>query len=321
MKTTIVLLNWNGYEDTVACLESLLAARPTNFSIIVCDNDSHDGSVDKLTLWAEQNLPDNFLLIHRTAIDDGQFLMQEKKLALVQNGGNLGFAGGCNPGIRLALQDPDCEYVWLLNNDTVIEPDALAKAVEHMEDNPDMGICGSTLIYYHDRAKVQAWGGAHFSPVSGRSYHIGAFADSSALPSGAEVSKIENNTSYVIGAAMLIRRNVFQRIGLLDESYFLYFEELDFATRCKSHFRLGYAPLSRVYHKEGASIGTHASGGSLISIYYLYRNRLRFTWKHGPQWLPTVICYSLLDIAKLLLKNRPRHAWVGFKALLGLSYR
>lgn len=319
MSTYIVLLNWNGYEDTVACLNSLLvAARPTEVSIIVCDNDSHDGSVGKLTLWAERHFPEFFLKIHRSAIDDGQFLMQGKILALVQNGGNLGFAGGCNPGIRLALQDPDCEYVWLLNNDTVIEPDALDLAVDYMNANPDIGICGSTLVYYHTRDKVQAWGGASFNPVTGRSMHLGAFADSANIPDVEAVASIEQRMSYIIGAAMLIRRSVFERVGLLTEDYFLYFEELDFATRCRKYFRFGYAANSIVYHKEGASIGTHATGGSPTSIYYLYRNRLRFTYRFYLRYLPSVLAFSLWDLCKLVLRRRWPQAKAAFRGLFGL---
>ena len=118
---------------------------------------------------------------------------------------------------------------------------------------------------------------------------------------------------------MLLRRELLEQIGLLYEGYFLYYEELDIATRAKGLFKLAYAHDSLVFHKEGASIGTHASGGSPLSLYYLYRNRLRFTARYFPHCLPTVLLFALWELTKFTLKRRWPQALATARGLLGLS--
>lgn len=103
---------------------------------------------------------------------------------------------------------------------------------------------------------------------------------------------------------MLVRREFIETVGLMSEDYFLYYEEIDWITRGAGRFRLGYAPDSIVWHKEGASIGTAASGGSPLSMYYLYRSRLRFTARHHPRCVPTVLFWCGVDVLKLLRRRR-----------------
>lgn len=300
---SVIILNWNGWQDTVECLSSLFQSTGLAFRVIVCDNASRDDSLHKITEWARCNLTSAELeCLSRADVLGGASAAARTKLVVVDNGANLGFAGGNNIGLRLALRDPDCDYVWLLNNDTVVEPDALAKAVAHAESNLGIGICGSTLVYYRERSQVQAFGGAHYSRISGRSVHVGAFSSLVDVPRNP--GEVEAGLSYVVGAAMLVRRGFVEQVGLMREDYFLYFEENDWATRGRGGFRLGYAPQSIVYHKEGASIGTSSNGGSALSVYFLYRNRLKFSWRFYPLWVPTVLMFCMLDIAKLVLRRR-----------------
>ena len=320
MSSAVILLNWNGWKDTLACVESLLAAdNPKSFKIIVCDNGSKDNSLSLMQQWCETQLPGAWIQLDKAEVEAGGADIAQQRVVLVDNQANLGFAGGCNVGIKLAMQDPACRYVWLLNNDTEIAPDALEKAQAYMDAHPDVGICGSTLIYYHDRHMVQAYGGSHYSPWLGRSRHLGAFSNADQLPSAADVPAIEAQTTYVVGAAMLLRRELLEKIGLLYEGYFLYYEELDIAVRARKYCRLGYAHDSIVFHKEGASIGTHASGGSPLSLYYLFRNRLRFTWRYFPLCLPTVLLFALWELTKLLLKRRWPQAWATARGILNLK--
>lgn len=318
MKTYVVLLNWNGWKDTIACLGSLLDSRAEDYRIVVCDNGSRDGSIAEIREWVERVVPGGLEVVckgHTFAVEDIAAL---PPVILVDNQQNLGFAGGCNTGIAVALQDPECEYVWLLNNDTEVDALALGAVVQYMDDDKRIGICGSTLIYHHDRAMVQAYGGSRYSCLLGRSKHLGAFSDSRTLPTAAQVREIEANTTYVVGAAMMIRRALIDRIGPLFEGYFLYYEELDFARRARAHGRLGYCRDSIVYHKEGASIGTHASGGSPLSLYYLSRNRIYFTWRFFPVFLPTVYCYGIWELVKMLLKRRLPQAIAMLRGMLFL---
>jgi GT2 family glycosyltransferase len=309
-KAYVVILNWNGWRDTLECLDSLLASTGVEVRVVVCDNASSDDSVAQLRAWADRRFGAQGWTEAAGAAAPSA---ADHAFVLLHNGGNLGFAGGNNPGIAYAMRDAGCEYIWLLNNDTVVEPDALAQAIARMRQDERIGLCGSTLVYYHQREQVQAFGGARYSPARGSSVHVGAFQPRSAIP--ASPAAVEASLSYVIGAAMLARRSFVEKVGLMTDDYFLYFEEIDWCTRGRDQFALGYAPASVVYHKEGASIGTSASGGSALSIYYLFKNRLRFTARFHARHLPTVILFSLIDIAKFVYRQRWPQA---FSALRGM---
>lgn len=298
----VVLLNWNGWRDTVACLDSLFAAGATPCRVLVCDNDSHDESVAQLSAWGQMRFGNRFERFTRSDVDRGVSLHKDTKFALIENLANLGFAAGNNVGVRLAMREPDCQFVWLLNNDTTVLPDALARVVARAESDPSIGLCGSTLIYHHNQQMVQAFGGATYNRFFGKSRHIGAFAPLSAVPS--DPTETEKVMSYVVGAAMLVRRAYLEQVGLMQEDYFLYYEEIDWCTRGKGKFHLGYAPDSYVFHKEGASIGTAASGGSALSTYFLFRSRIRFTARFYPELLAPVLGACAWDIFKMLVKRK-----------------
>lgn len=312
MSAYCILLNWNGFRDTIECLASLLPVLEGDTGVIVCDNASSDGSTERIAEWALKHSPEwELVVLDHAALVRG-VRPQTRKLYVIQNGSNLGFAGGNNIGISLALNDLACKYVWLLNNDTTVNANSLPAAVARMEEDSTIGICGSTLIYHHSQQMVQAFGGASYNRFSGKSRHIGAFAPLSAVPT--DPTEIERAMSYVVGAAMLVRREYLEQVGLMEEGYFLYCEEIDWATRGKGRFRLGYAPNSYVFHKEGASIGTAASGGSALSTYYLFRSRVRFTARFYPELLAPVLGTCAWDIFKLLVKRKfhlVRAAWRG----------
>lgn len=315
-QVVVVLLNWNGWRDTVECLDSLFAEGAAPCRVVVCDNASRDDSVARIRAWAEARFGAAFAHLRRADIDEGARLGDEG-FALVENGANLGFAGGNNPGIRLALTDPACTHVWVLNNDTVVAPDALGHALARMQADPRIGLCGSTLIYHGEPDRVQAYGGASYSRWTGRSRHLGAFAPSTPLP--VDAAAVEARMSYVVGAAMLASRSFIEQVGLMREDYFLYCEEIDWATRAQGRFRLGYAPASVVWHKEGASIGTSASGGSPLSMYFLYRNRLRFSWRFHRLFVISVFYFSLLDVGRLIVRRRWPQARAALRGLLQMA--
>jgi len=130
---------------------------------------------------------------------------------------------------------------------------------------------------------------------------------------------VEQQLSCVVGAAMLVSRPFLEQVGLMREDYFLYYEEIDWATRAKGRFKLGYAPRSVVFHKEGASIGTTASGGSPLSMFYLFRNRIRFTWRFHRPYLPVVLAVALLDVAKMVWRRRWPQAAAALRGVLQLG--
>ena len=181
MDTYIILLNWNGWRDTVECLESLLRLGDDNFRIVVCDNASSDDSWEQIKAWAQGGIavrapnreldrfssppvrkPVAYCELSGAAADLGA-IGADTRLILIQTGANLGFAAGSNVGLRLALKDRDCEFCWLLNTDTVVAPDSLAALRKTVKQNPDIGICGSLTFSYYSPNEVQAMGGKSYN--------------------------------------------------------------------------------------------------------------------------------------------------------------
>jgi GT2 family glycosyltransferase len=293
----IILVNWNGWQDTAECLESLLHLKYPDFRIVVCDNGSGDDSLQKIVNWADRH-EISCSEYQRNEAEAGGSPAAGSLLTLIHNNENLGFAGGNNVGLRFALARGDAEYCWLLNNDTVVEPEALNHLVSRMEQQPDIGICGSTIRLYHDRKRVQSLGGGHYCRWIGLPWHYGRF---SRWSKNINQRRAEARMNYVEGASMLVSRKFLTEVGLLCEDYFLYFEEADWAIRAKGSFNLGYAAQSIVYHKIGGSIGTSSNPAkmSYTGDYFNIRNRLLFTRRFYPKALPTV---WLVVVGALLLR-------------------
>jgi GT2 family glycosyltransferase len=317
----IVVLNWNGWRDTIECLESLFLQNYPSFTVVVCDNASSDGSMEQIRRWANGDLivaPANARLGYLTmppAIKPVRYVSysspsaslsgpdSDSPLVLIQTGENLGFAGGCNVGLRYALERTGCDFAWLLNNDTVVEKDALLKLVEMMGTDSGLGMCGSVLLDYAQPETVQAFGGWRYSAWRGRVLPDSRLAFS-------EVQVPSRPIDYVHGASMLVRREFIESVGLMDEGYFLFFEELDWAKRAGDTFRPGYAALSFVYHKEGASIGTSSrrQDRSVLAERYAARSRILFTRKFYPAFVPTVLGWVMLTAIDRLLRGDPGKA-------------
>lgn len=288
-KVYIIVLNYKNYKDTLMCLESLLELKYNDFSIIVIDNASNDGSSEKIMQWI-QNYSNNI------------------SIEFIESKFNLGYAGGNNIGIRKALQDEEMKYVWVLNNDTIVNKEALAELVMKMNSDIRIGICGSKLIYNWDRNQIQGYGG----------WYNKFFGMGGTVKDEKKISEID----YVIGASMFFRRKVFETTGLFSEDYFLYFEELDFSQRIKGKFKMACAINSIVFHKEGASIGSNGrkpQEKSMLSDYYLIRNRILFTKKYCPLYLPTVYIGLIYAIFNRLRRKQFNRVPMIIKLMLGIK--
>ncbi|MBE7414621.1 MAG: glycosyltransferase family 2 protein [Deltaproteobacteria bacterium] len=250
-KVSIVVLNWNGYRDTAECVQSLRDVVYPALEIIVVDNGSVDGSLNAL----KRRFPSG--------------------IRFIGTGKNLGFAGGCNAGIRQALEN-GADYVLLLNNDTVVAPDFVKEIVTAAEGEPRAGILCSK-VYFHDRPDVVWYSGAYFNSLLGWGRHLG-FNKKDSGGSGAM------ETGRPTGCAMMVTRELCERTGLFDEDYFCYAEDLDWGMRAKrAGFKVLYVPSSRVWHKVSASSG---SVGVAASLYYSTRNTLRCVDLNRPLPLP-----------------------------------
>jgi GT2 family glycosyltransferase len=243
----VIVLNWNGWRDTLECLGSLEKLDYPNYEVVVVDNCSTDGSVARI----------------REAYPD---------VTLLQSGVNLGFAGGNNVGIRYAL-GREADYVWLLNNDTVAAPSALREMVDVALRDAGVGAVGSVLHYADEPDRIQAYGGGRVSLWSGISRHFTTLVPDEKL-------------HYLAAASLLVRREVLERVGLLDDGFFLYWEDTDYAFRVrKAGYWLAVAPGASVWHKESATLGKK----SAVLDTYFSASAVLFFRKHSP--LPLVpIC-------------------------------
>lgn len=313
----IIILNWNGATDTIACLKTVLALTNANFQVVICDNASADNSYDTIKEWLIEHKLKNPKLAQRNIIEltrsESESFISENNamnIFLIQTGDNLGYAGGNNVGIRLALNQPKMSHVWILNNDTEVDPESLQCLLERCKIDPEIGICGSKLVYHHDRKKIQGLGGI-YNPWLCTAKHYAAFEDSN---KEFDDHATEASIDYIIGASMLISRPLLEDIGLLNEEYFLYYEELDIVFRARNKYKVGSASKSIVYHKEGGSI--QSTRGATTDFYFI-RNRLVFTKRHNKKFLITVWLSLLLVIINRLKRLEFKKAKNALSIFLG----
>jgi len=320
-EVVIVLLNWNRWRDTLECLESVYNLDYSSFSVVVVDNASTDDSRERILEWvcARNREPVGIKVAPKPPLvlddDIGSFTsdaLSHGEFVYVQSSHNGGFASGCNLGIRLALIS-NANYVWLLNNDTTVDPNALTGLVLKTESDKSTGMCGSLLCYYHDHDIVQAVGGVKFNyyRALGRQLGQGQRIDDP------EIKRLSGKApTYISGASMLVRTDLFREIGLLEEGYFLYFEEIDFAERARTSCKLAISIDSVVFHKEGSTIGTASlSARSPLSQYYLNRNLIRFYALRRPLLLPIALMRVCREMLACLLKQDFRLFGTTCKAL------
>ncbi len=221
-KVTVVIINWNGLADTSECLESVRTIMYPNYQTIVIDNGS---PADDAHVLGER-------------FGDSMHLIASEK--------NLGFAGGCNIGIRYAL-GRGADYVLLLNNDTVVDPAFLSGLVQAAEEIPD-GAAFCPKICYYDRPRVIHSTGGRVNAWMGRAWQVGRDR-----PDEEPYGRVEER-DYADGACMLMRRSALDRVGLLDEEYFAYWEETDWCARAgEMGLKSYYVPNARIWHKAARS--------------------------------------------------------------------
>ncbi len=259
-KISIVIVNWNGAKDTIACLSSISSMKKNgaDLTVIVVDNGSKDDSVKQI----------------------GKAHPWVTILSLDEN---RGFSGGNNAGITYAMHHGS-EYVWLLNNDTVVDKDALT-IVDAFRD-ASVGIAGSKIYFspgreYHKDRYTQSERGKVF-------WYAGGNIDwDNMLASHRGVDEVDRgqydriqDTPFVTGCSLMMHRSVVDAIGVLDDHLYLYLEDLDFCLRAKrAGYRLVYYPGSVIWHVNAGSSG---GAGNPLHDYYITRNRLWVGMKYAP---------------------------------------
>jgi|APSaa5957512535_1039671.scaffolds.fasta_scaffold39271_1 GT2 family glycosyltransferase len=244
----IILVNWNGTDDTINCIESIYKSTFRDYTIIVVDNGSDKGQLQKLVEC-------NF------------------KITLIKTGENLGYTGGNNVGIDYAI-DKKSKYILLLNNDTYIAIDALENMMRSANSDKKVGVLSPKIFFHPDRHLIWS-AGATFNDVN-LIGHLTGYKEEDK-----EIYNQQSDVDYVSGCAMLIQTDVIKKVGKLCDDYFAVCEDIDFCFRVKEHgYCIRYEPSATVWHIESSS-----SGGidSPQYVYYQTRNYFLFhkRWARG----------------------------------------
>ncbi|MDR2819325.1 MAG: glycosyltransferase family 2 protein [Desulfovibrio sp.] len=312
-----ILLNYQNGPDTIACLHAIQAMPNKPRRIIVVDNNSPDDSIKQIMAgWGTSPFP--VLLSEEKAPEQKTSAVPHIVLALSANNG---FSAGNNAGTRLALHDPACRAVWILNNDTEPASDALDRLCERLNQKPKAGVAGSTLVYSHAPDRVQCAGGGGFNNYLGVA---NALHGNEVLRDVLKIAPetVERNLGYISGASMLIRREVFEQSGFFDEDFFLYGEDTDFCIRArKAGYTLTWAPGSVVCHKEGGTTGANDTAGTRRFVrpdwvdYLGLRNRIYLVRKHYPFALPVALAGYAGVIFNRFIRGQANRIPLIFRAL------
>jgi GT2 family glycosyltransferase len=280
---SIVIVHYNTEPDTLECLKSLtkIQAKGFKYSVVIVDNASKEPLV----------LPQN---------------LEPFPFEVIRSESNLGFTGGNNLGVTFALDKYHSDFVVLLNSDTIVDPEFVNALFACAQANPRHGLIGSKIYFYpdrefhhdtyaeKDRGQVLWYAGGSIDWPNLLTYHRGV----DEVDRGHFDQQLTSD--FATGCCLLIRREVLEEIGLLDERYFLYLEDVDLSVRAQeAGYQIGFCPDSIVWHKNAGSSG---GAGSPLQTYYQTRNRLLFGFKHG-SWRNRLTTASYL---LRLLKNGTR---------------
>ncbi len=270
---TFVVVNWNQRQLTLDCLHSLYEQKYPKFDIVLVDNGSMDDTVAAV----------------RSAFPD---------VVVFENGSNLGIAVANNVGIRYALERKS-DYVFLLNNDTTVDPLMLSHLVVTAQSDASIGATGPTMLYY-DTPEIIWCAGNRINWSTAGTYRLHSDEHLSAV-----INLASRDVDFVTSCAVCIKSDVFRAVGLMDEDYFIYYDETDwFARATCADWRVVYVPQALMWHKVSAAMGT----ASPATDYYMARNSIRLLLKNSRGLsklfaLVYVTGRNLLAIAAYTLKS------------------
>lgn len=292
----IILVNYNSTDETILCIKSILSSSNRDFKIIIVDNNSSHSEYEKLIRF-----------------NDSLSNIDKDKLIIIKSSVNKGFAYGNNLGISFCLRNfSDWDFIWILNNDTVIHGDSINQLLDYSKIiDSKCGIWGHLLLYLDNPSIIQAAGG-RYSKFLGRGYNINAYCPN--LTRYAHPKKID----YIIGASMIVRKQFIEDVGMMNEEYFLFFEELDWIERGKKKgWSINYNPSINILHAHGGSTLRKDNDISLFSTKCSFRSRVLFTKKFHIMFLPFVLATCTISCLVRIFKGNIK---VGIK-LLKASYK
>ncbi|MFZ0254052.1 MAG: glycosyltransferase family 2 protein [Gammaproteobacteria bacterium] len=260
----VIVLNYNGYGDTIECVRSVRQATYQNVRVVIVDNKSSDGSFERFQKYFSRDCDDAVcaLSLGKT----GEKLVEvNKKIVLIQAAANRGYGQGNNLGIKYALTQK-ADYIVILNNDTIVDQSFIEPLVESCEQDREIGVAGGKILFFEEPDTIW-YAGGRLSPLTAlvKHFHFRKKDVGLAIPDG---------TNFISGCMLFVPARTFSDVGLLNEEYFMYVEDVEFSFRIlKRGLRFKVCEQSKVWHKVGAS-----SGGRLseLSVYLTAKNRIKF---------------------------------------------
>lgn len=283
-RVSIITINYNQVKVTCELLDSLRKLTYPDVEVVVVDNFSAEDPTAVIT----------------SKYPEVKYIRSDK---------NLGFAGGNNLGIKASTG----KYLFFLNNDTEADPGFLEPLVHLFETNPKAGVASSKILYHNSGETIQYAGSTCINPFTGRNKRVGF------MEKDRGQHDTQKETDLAHGAAMMVPRAVIDKVGMMPEFFFLYYEEVDWCESIKrAGYKIFYVPASKVYHKESMSVGKK----STLKTYYMTRNRLLFMRRNtsGAKKLTWIFFFLLFSLPKnaltYLMKREIDHAKAFSKGLL-----
>ena len=294
MRLSIIVLQYGQVEFTLECIKSILPQLKMNDSLVVVDNASPSGFQQ---LYEFLDRP---LLMEISS--ERRVYTNNKNVYLLKAAANLGYGAGNNIGAAYAFRQLASDFVWILNNDTRLAPDALAELTGYLECHSEKALVGHTVLDYGSD-RVQTLGGAKYNPLLavGRRVAEGADVRQLAFTEAAVLAQLD----YMTGASFAISRRAYQQTALFDPRYFLYFEEIDLARRVReAGLSFGWASRVIVEHREGTSINPEEK--SELAEYHATLSALLATQRHFPLLLPlTAAIRMFYKLARYAVARKP----------------
>lgn len=295
-EVAVIVLNWNRATDTIQCLESLQSVVRDGIAVVIAvDNSSTDNSVERLRAFLSGACPD-YADVDAAAVDE-LCIPDHVGFILLRSSKNNGYAAGNNLAARLALRASGVKFIFILNNDTIVEQGSIEALIEAAGRSPDVGAWGVTIR----EDPIPIAGGSTYNPLLTRS-----------VPRRVVEGKATGRLDCLCGAAMFVRSEVFRTVGLLNEKFFLFFEELDLARRMQAAgLRIAWCPAAMIYHDRGRSTGNAAIGSSrnksFLAEYHSNRSCLLYTRIHHPRLFIAAASIRLgLKVIHCIADRRPR---------------
>jgi GT2 family glycosyltransferase len=321
----VLLLTWNTWAITLECLESLFRLDYPRFTVIVCDNGSTDGSLARFRDWAggrshppldvhprlrhlsepPVRKPIEIVEYTRQQVETTAVAAPQAPLVLIHNGDNIGYASGNNVGMRYVAARGDMPVLWVLNSDTVVAPDALRELVRPLVESPGVTGVGATLLEYSDPDRVQAIAGGAFSW-----WHVlPGLVGAKHLDGARRMPRVD----FISGACLLAPTADVVAVGMFDEAYYMYGEDVDLSLKLECRGRLAYAAAARVWHRGGGGQGY----GNSKHDYYTVRNSLLLVRTYYPHMMPAAVTYLLY---RFVMPKIVRRQWDRLSAV-GRAWR